>query len=308
MISFIISTYNRAQLLEGCIFSIFQQLSISDCEIIVVDNNSTDNTRQVCEKLMKVIPVLVYHFEAMSGISNARNSGAKLAKNQWLFFMDDDALAGTHMVDIAYDIIRTTDFECFGGPFRAWHFYPKPKWISNDFGSSAVHMNNRGELIKNHLTGGLFVIRKELFLNLNGFSADLGMKANKYSYGEEVDLQNKLRKLGYKIGYDPALYIDHLVKKENYSVYTLLVKNFRIGQVHDSVVDLNEVTFRFTDGVYLVYSSIFRSLINCIALFPNLFEKGYYIQNYLLDSFGNIFFSFGRVSAYLKSRNKIKWI
>ena len=57
----------------------------------MVDNNSTDQTRQVVQNLQRRYPELIrYVFEPKQGISNARNSGIAVAKGQILAFLDDD--------------------------------------------------------------------------------------------------------------------------------------------------------------------------------------------------------------------------
>jgi len=85
--SVIVPTYNRAFILERCINSILAQEYVS-FEIIVVDDGSTDNTKDVvCQYMDSRIN---YFFQENSGVSVARNQGSKLAKGDYLVFLDSD--------------------------------------------------------------------------------------------------------------------------------------------------------------------------------------------------------------------------
>ena len=83
-ISLIIPTYNRANLIENTLLSVFNQ-TIKVDEIIVVDDGSTDNTKQILEQYD-----IKYIFQENQGVSSARNTGIKRAKNEWICFLDSD--------------------------------------------------------------------------------------------------------------------------------------------------------------------------------------------------------------------------
>jgi len=97
-ISVVICTYNRSKTLGAAIESVAaQSLPRSlGCEILVVDNNSTDETRQVVEGLQQRYPERIrYVFERAQGISHARNTGIREAEAEILAFLDDDEIADT---------------------------------------------------------------------------------------------------------------------------------------------------------------------------------------------------------------------
>ena len=83
-ISVVIPTFNRANFILKAIHSIKEQ-SIPVNEIIVVDDGSTDNTKEVLQDLD-----IVYIYQKNSGVSGARNTGIKCAKNNWIAFLDSD--------------------------------------------------------------------------------------------------------------------------------------------------------------------------------------------------------------------------
>jgi len=83
----VIPSYNRGHIVGRAIESVLNQ-SYSDFEIIVVDDGSTDNTKEVvCQYMDSRIN---YFFQENSGVSAARNTGSKLAKGDYLVFLDSD--------------------------------------------------------------------------------------------------------------------------------------------------------------------------------------------------------------------------
>ena len=93
MISVIIPTYNGLDMLRKSLPTWFAQtLPVEEFEVIVVDNRSSDNTRQYVESLLMEHPNLVYLYEPKSGATNARHAGAHKAIGEYLVFADNDGL------------------------------------------------------------------------------------------------------------------------------------------------------------------------------------------------------------------------
>lgn len=85
-VSVIIPTYNRALYITSALDSVFAQ-NYNNFEVIVVDDGSTDNTREVLRKYFKKI---VYIYQENSGVSSARNRGIRRSQGEWLAFLDSD--------------------------------------------------------------------------------------------------------------------------------------------------------------------------------------------------------------------------
>ncbi len=85
--SVIVPTFNRAFIIERCINSILAQ-EYFNFELIVVDDGSTDNTKDVLDKYKD--SRIRYFFQENSGVSVARNQGSKLAHGEFLVFLDSD--------------------------------------------------------------------------------------------------------------------------------------------------------------------------------------------------------------------------
>jgi glycosyltransferase involved in cell wall biosynthesis len=100
-VSVVLTTYNRARVLSSAIEGLLDQdLTPTRYEIIIVDNNSTDDTRQVVESFRSRADNVRYLFEARQGISFGRNAGVRAARAPLIAFTDDD-------VRVARDWIRT---------------------------------------------------------------------------------------------------------------------------------------------------------------------------------------------------------
>ena len=88
-VSVVITTFNRAQLVEEAIRSVLSQRRVAPLEIIVVDDGSTDNTPRIAETFKGSVK---YVFQDHRGVSSARNRGIKLSSGEWIAFLDSDDL------------------------------------------------------------------------------------------------------------------------------------------------------------------------------------------------------------------------
>ena len=220
-ISVVICTYNRAAYIQDAMDSLYHQtIDKQQYEIIIVNNNSSDNTVQVCEDWIAAHADAHYAFytEMKQGASFARNTGAALAKGSLLCFMDDDAIAEP---DYLERIIRFfeehPDAGGLGGRIIPKYIPAEPIWMSYyvssmvgnfDYSSTvAVFTANKYPLESN------MIIRKIDFDAINGFNVDLpGVVGTMRIGGEGKDFFFRLKDLGRVIYYDPAIKVQHVVE------------------------------------------------------------------------------------------------
>lgn len=88
ILSVIIPVYNLETAIGKCIESILNQ-SFTNFEVLIIDDGSTDKTRQICEKYTKDCRV-IYHYKTNGGVSSARNYGLIKSEGEWITFIDGD--------------------------------------------------------------------------------------------------------------------------------------------------------------------------------------------------------------------------
>lgn len=89
LVSIIINCFNQAHYLERSVKSVLNQ-TFTDIECIIIDDGSTDNTRQVSEYLMTVDPRVKYYYKENGGLPSARNFGVRYGQGEWIQCLDAD--------------------------------------------------------------------------------------------------------------------------------------------------------------------------------------------------------------------------
>ena len=97
-VSVIIPTYNREKILEICLDSVLNQ-TYKDYEVIVVDNNSIDNTKQIIKEFEKKDRKIKYVFESERKRGSARNTGEMVAKGEIILMTDDDCIVSKNWIE-----------------------------------------------------------------------------------------------------------------------------------------------------------------------------------------------------------------
>ncbi len=222
-ISVIICSYNRQQYITGAIDSLYNQtLPKHYYEVIVVDNNSIDNTKHVCLSYIQSHSDYNNYYleEKQQGASFARNTGAAFAKAPLLAFMDDDAVADKDYLERIISFYEAhSDVGGLGGRIIPKYIPAEPKWMSH-YVSSLVgnfHYSNSVEMFrpgKYPLESNMIVTKKD-FNEVRGFNTLLpGVKGTLRIGGEGKDFFIKLQALGKKIYYDPSIRVQHVVEVE----------------------------------------------------------------------------------------------
>ena len=124
-ISVVIPTYNRAKLLSRALESALQQLHPAD-EIIVVDDGSDDNTREVVEAFGSAVR---YFYQSNAGASSARNRGVDEARSPWIAFLDSDDQWSPDYLERMVRAIEGTDG-------KAWLYFSDARFLSTGSGAT----------------------------------------------------------------------------------------------------------------------------------------------------------------------------
>jgi glycosyltransferase involved in cell wall biosynthesis len=220
-LSIVICSYNRASYISDALDSLYTQTAgLNIFEAIIVDNNSTDNTAEVFSqwRAAHTNGSFTYITETNQGASFARNTGAAVAKGQWLCFMDDDAVATPNYVENILKHIETKPAAIgFGGRIIPKYIPAEPKWMSYyvsslvgnfDYAPTACAFENGKYPLESNM-----IVRKEIYDTIGGFNTALpGVVGTLRIGGEGKELFYKILALGHTIYYDPAICVHHVVE------------------------------------------------------------------------------------------------
>jgi glycosyltransferase involved in cell wall biosynthesis len=220
-ISIVICTYNRADYIIEAMESLCNQTLPKDqFEVIIVDNNSTDQTKTVCNKYIAEHQHVSFNFleEKRQGASFARNTGAAIAKAALLCFMDDDAVAYPDYLESIIDFFKThPEAGGLGGRIIPRYIPEEPKWMSHfvsslvgnfDYSKHTVEFSPNKYPLESNM-----IIRKKDFDAVNGFNTALpGVQGTLRIGGEGKEFFLKLKAIGKTIYYDPSVIVEHIVE------------------------------------------------------------------------------------------------
>lgn len=217
-ISVIICTYNRVQFLPQTFEALAEQTLSPDCfEIILVDNNSRDNTPDICSDFRINNPDLNFKYvlETRQGLSFARNRGIMESHSDLLVFIDDDAFPEKEYL---YNILRffesNPDAAAAGGRIYPLFESKRPAWMP-DILMSLVSVIDLGDKVclfkKKFPIGANMVFRKATIQKYGPFNVNLGRRGDNLEGAEEKDLFLKIIGGGENVYYIPDAIVHHVI-------------------------------------------------------------------------------------------------
>jgi len=288
-ISVAICTYNRQKLLSKCINSLLNQdFEKSNYEIIIIDNNSSDGTKDLVYEFIEKNKDfnIRYVFEPVQGLSVSRNRAIAEAKSDILLFIDDDAIADKSLLKEHLRIYR--EFEnvgCVGGKILLEFIDGKPDWLDEKFYKFYGYLDVSDKILEirhspygGNISFNLEIIKKE---NLR-FDNLLGRKGNILRSGEEVILVENLIKRKYKVFYNPNAFIYHIISADRVK-YRYLIRNIK-NNFDTYFYVLNTIENR--SKLYIFFLGLYNACIYLISLLKNIFflkkSNIFYILLYLI--------------------------
>lgn len=223
--SIIICTHNRADMLQQTLPLVCRQESPGDkFEVIVIDNASTDRTRQVVNEVRDTFQFPIkYHFEPKIGLSYARNSGINLVEGEFVIFTDDDAIPQPGWLENIIKPFQNSSVMAVGGDVEpVWPDGEPPAWLSAGLQpylgiTRFYHKEDTDSYYPNLPFGVNIAFRKNAVRKAGGFSCDLGRNGNSLLSGEETELCIRLAKAGGKIVYTPGAVVKHIIARTRVS-------------------------------------------------------------------------------------------
>jgi glycosyltransferase involved in cell wall biosynthesis len=221
-ISVILCTYNRARSLPKALESVALSKvpDFVDWEVLIVDNNSSDRTRQVAEEYRHRFPSRFrYIFESRQGKSMALNTGIHASNAEILAFMDDDVeVDHAWLYSLTKPLINGT-WSGVGGRILSEPGFVPPKWMetTSRYALAPLAVFDRGteagELSEAPF-GTNMAFRKEMFSKHGGFRTDLGPQPGSEIRSEDTEFGERLLVRGERFFYEPSALVYHSVPRE----------------------------------------------------------------------------------------------
>lgn len=225
-VSIIIPTLNRADYLIDTLISVLNQsFPYEDYEIIIADNGSADNTKDVSEQVIAshLSHQLRYVWEPEPGLLSGRHRGAQEANGEILVFIDDDIEADKDWLASIMNAFEDPSVHLVGGRNLPKYESAPPKWIEgfwekHEYGRwcgwlSLLDFGDKIREIDPTFIWGLnFAIRKKTLFQLGGFNPDIVPKELQRFQGDgETGLSLKIKEKGLKAIYCPKALVWHNV-------------------------------------------------------------------------------------------------
>jgi glycosyltransferase involved in cell wall biosynthesis len=248
LISTIICTCNRANYLSKAIQSLLEQTLDSNLyEIIVVDNCSTDDTKQIVTQEFAHVPNLRYIYEPVLGLSQARNTGWQNARGEYVAYLDDDAVACSVWLEKILEVFETVTPKpgCVGGKAQPIWEASRPNWLSDDLitGLTVIDWFDTPQVLpdlsQKWLVGANIAFPREVLKQIGGFISGLDRVGKNLLSGGDIFLEKQIVKAGYCCFYHPEIAVSHHIQKSRLEKRWFVRRYYWQG-ISDAAVQLIE--------------------------------------------------------------------
>lgn len=253
-VSVVIPAHNEEEYIGRCLDSLVKQtLSQQDYEIIVVDNNSFDNTK----KIVKSFSFVKYIFKEFGPVGAVRNYGAATSCGSILVFIDADCVCRSDWLEKARDIATDNPGKAYGGRYL---LSDEANWLERYW---VLKPKNS---VKRQLLGGCICVRKSDFIRSGGFREDI-------TSGEDTELGNQLNAIDVPIEVRGEFDVIHL---GNAKTITKFIKR----QIWHSENYIFKIDESIKDPTFILISVWFFLVI--MLFFSLLFDFQSFGNHYLL--------------------------
>ena len=245
-----------------------QQLSKDKYEIIVVDNRSTDSTKEVVEQFIEKGNIR-YIYESNLGLSFARNTGWRNARGDYVAYLDDDAIACPVWLDRILQVFETVIPRpgCIGGRVEPIWESCRPAWLSDWLlhGLAIIDWSETPRVLNNismeWLVSANIAFPVEVLERFGGFHLGLGRVGKHLLSGDEILLEKQILKAGYSCFYHPEIAVKHHIPKSRLRKDWFIRRYYWQG-ISDAVMQLLEDAPTKTERVHLIISKALSLLLS----------------------------------------------
>lgn len=287
-----ICTHNRAADVKEALLSLLQQSFKHSYEVIVVDNGSTDHTKQVVHEFQKMVHIpVIYLFEARLGLSVARNRALREASGEYVLFLDDDAVASTDWISGIVTLFELDPrIGCVGGKIEPVWEGSAPLWLPKENRTLYTILDYSDEIVEMRRPdipfGANVAFRKSVFDSMEAFREDLGRVGSNLLSSEESELIERVRSR-YTVYYTPHASVQHKIPRSRISKKWLLRRIYWQGVS-------SAVTSKKKAGIFL------KSLLK-VPLFVLLSIVFMYDKRRIFRNVSRIAYNNGLISGVLRT-------
>jgi len=222
-VSVILCTYNRCRSLSNALNSLALSTlpATIEWEVLVVDNNSKDKTREIVERFCHLYPGRFrYLFEPRQGKSYALNSGIRDARQDILAFVDDDVTVQPTWLQHLITPLLGSEWAGCGGRILPESGFSPPPWLAlqgplSQLGALCAYFDlgdSPGPLDQPPV-GTNMAFRKEMFEKYGGFRGDLGPRPGSELRSEDIEFGRRLMAAEERLCYVPSAVVYHEINE-----------------------------------------------------------------------------------------------
>jgi glycosyltransferase involved in cell wall biosynthesis len=234
-----------------------------DCEILVVDNNSNDNTREEVHGFIgSGKHNCKYLFEPTQGKVHALNRGMMSSQGEILGFTDDDVLVDKHWIREIVETFRESDAVCVGGKVLPIWESARPHWLTDQLLNVLAILDYGDELFEydwkkqNHMLFGVnFSFRKTFFIDNGLFNVKLGSRS------EDQEMFDRLRDVKAKVIYNPRIVVNHRIHPER------LTKSYFRKWYYDTGRARAKLSYRNRRRIFGIPGYMIRNFLTIVKKF-----------------------------------------
>lgn len=267
-VSIIIPCYNVEEYIEKCINSVLNQ-TYENIEIILIDDGSTDNTKQVILKTTLNKQNVIYITNKNSGVSNARNTGIKAATGDYIMFIDSDDYIAKNMIKNMFKLMKGYNTDLVKCNIKKEYIlekrlekikpvYSKVRYIENLSFSNTIHKKILSTETMNSACASLFkrdIIKENNLL----FREDIHNGEDAIFFMNYIDNAKS-------IVYTPTAYYYYTIKNTGLTGTTLSMEKLWnsklefIEELKDKEKKWNLTKYKYVNKkiIYIFMSSVYR--------------------------------------------------
>ncbi|NGP75928.1 glycosyltransferase family 2 protein [Balneolaceae bacterium YR4-1] len=226
--SLVIITWNQIEKLKKCLISLEEKVDFTNGELIIIDNNSTDDTLKWVQNYNGINLKLIKN-KTNQGVARARNQGVKRSDGNYIIFLDDDTIIHNDIFQDAFNYLEDHPNIGLLGPrllFENGDVQPSarpfptlkgilgrglPQFTPSSFREDYLnkYLNVETPVTVDWVLGACQIIREKVF-------DEVGLLDTSYFFGyEDIDFCRRLKNSGWEVCYHPGFQLTHCYQRKS---------------------------------------------------------------------------------------------